>query len=207
MRCRIFSGVVSRYLFVAAAATASATITSPAQAQGSAGLYTDDASGIVYRKVTRTVERPVVETKVEQREQTLYRPQTVTETRPENRTVYTPVLQYQWEPRVHGRWNPFRQPTVAYHQVPRCHWEAQNQVVQRTNTRTEWVAEKRTIDVPQRIVRMEREQTVDYEPVGRVAPAGLRRDQAARSLPACDRWNRARRSSQLDRVEHLSPAR
>ncbi|WP_231612198.1 hypothetical protein [Novipirellula galeiformis] len=139
-------------------------------AQSSPGYYTDPQTGIVYRQVTKTIERPVVETKTEQREQTIYRPQTVTETKPEARTVYTPIVQYEWQPRLEGRWNPFRQPTVAYHSVPQTRWESRNEVVHRTNTRTEWIAEKRTVEVPQRLVRMEREQKVDYEVVGRVAP-------------------------------------
>jgi len=159
--------------FSQAAIAAMATLCCPVltvNAQSSAGYYTDPDTGIVYQKVTKTIDRPVVETKVEQREQTVYRPQTVTETRPENRTIYSPVVEYRWEPRLHGRWNPFRQPTVQYHHVGRTRWEARNEVVQRSNTRTDWVAEKRTVDVPQRIVRMQREQKVDYEPVGRVAP-------------------------------------
>jgi hypothetical protein len=155
---------------LAVATTATTMICSSVNAQSGAGYYTDPATGIVYQKVTKTVERPVVETKTETRDQTIYRPQTVTETRPESRTVYTPVVEYKWEPRVHGRWNPFQKPTVAYHHVPNARWEARNQVVERTNTRTEWVAEKRTIEVPQQVVRIEREQKVDYEPVGRVSP-------------------------------------
>ena len=134
------------------------------------GYYTDDATGIVYQKVTRTIDRPVVQTQVEQRQQTVFRPQTIQETSPQTNTVYTPVLEYKWEPRVHGRWNPFQRDTVAYHHVPQTRWEARNQVVQRTSTRTEWVAEKRVIDVPRQFVRMERQQEVDYRPVGRVAP-------------------------------------
>ena len=167
MNARIFSRVVFRVMAIGAVVAVTCTNT---HAQTGAGYYTDPATGIVYRQVTKTVDRPVVETKMEQREQTVYRPQTVTETKPESRTVYTPVVEYKWEPRLHGRWNPFRQPTVAYHHVPRTHWEARDEVVQRTNTRTEWVAEKRSVEVPQRIVRMQREQKVDYEPVGRVAP-------------------------------------
>ncbi|MDG2222984.1 MAG: hypothetical protein P8L85_16510 [Rubripirellula sp.] len=134
------------------------------------GYYTDDSTGIVYQKVTRTIDRPVVQTKVEQQQQTVFRPQTITETSPQTNTIYTPVLEYKWEPRVHGRWNPFQRSTVAYHHVPQTRWEARNQVVQRTSTRTEWVAEKRVIDVPRQFVRMERKQEIDYRPVGRVAP-------------------------------------
>jgi hypothetical protein len=170
MIARIFSRVVFRVMTLAIAFTASATLCSNASGQGGAGYYTNPSTGIVYQKVTKTVERPVVETRIEQREQTVYRPQTVAETTPHSRTVYTPVVEYSWEPRLHGRWNPFRPPAVAYHHVPKTHWEQRNEVVQRTNMRTEWVAEKRTIEVPQRIVRMQREETTDYQVVGRVAP-------------------------------------
>jgi len=140
-----------------------------ASAQTGSGYYTNPDTGIVYRQVTKTIERPVVETKVDKREQTIYRPETVTETKPETRTVYTPVVEYAWEPRMEGRWNPFKPPVVAYHHVPRTRWESRNEVVHRRSSRTQWVAEKRTIEVPQQFVRMEREQKVDYEPVGRVA--------------------------------------
>jgi hypothetical protein len=43
------------------------------------------------------------------------------------------------------------------------------------------VAEKRTIDVPRRIVRMERQQEVDFHPVGRVSPAGAAPPSSAAS--------------------------
>ncbi|TWU43109.1 hypothetical protein Q31b_21460 [Novipirellula aureliae] len=140
-----------------------------AAAQTGSGYYTNPETGIVYRQVTKTIERPVVETKVNKREQTIYRPETVTETKPETRTVYTPVVEYAWEPRMEGRWNPFKPPVVAYHHVPRTRWESRNEVVHRRSSRTQWVAETRTVEVPQQIVRMEREQKIDYEPIGRVA--------------------------------------
>ncbi|MCG8653425.1 MAG: hypothetical protein MI861_26535 [Pirellulales bacterium] len=168
MNARISSWFVGRIFVIAIAATVWGG--TDANAQTGAGYYTNPDTGIVYQQVIRTVERPVVETKMQTRQQTVYRPQTVTNTRPETRTVYTPIVEYNWEPRIHGRWNPFRQPYVAYHHVPRARWEQHSDVVQRTTTHTEWVAEKRTIDIPQRVVRMEREQKVDYEPVGRVAP-------------------------------------
>ena len=157
-------------VLAAFAATSTFLAMQVANAQSQPGYYTDPETGIVYRQVTKTIEKPIVETKVEKREQTVYRPQTITEKRPEQRTVYTPVVEYQWEPRLQGRWNPFKQPTIAYHHVPRAHWESHNEVVERTNTRTEWVAENRTVEVPQRVVRMETAQKVEYEPVGRVAP-------------------------------------
>src|SRR5690606_9965541 len=73
----------------------------PAGAQGSSTVYyTDPETGIVYRKVHRTIERPVVETQVKAQESTVYRPETVVEVRPETRTVYSPVVSYGWEPRL-----------------------------------------------------------------------------------------------------------
>ena len=184
MNHRIFSWVVYRVTALAVVATGFTILAVDASAQS--GYYTDPGTGIVYQKVTRTVEKPVVETKIEQREQTVYRPQTVTETKPHSRTVFTPIVEYRWEPRMHGRWNPFKPPTIHYTHVPHTTWEARNEVVHRTNTRTEWVAERRTIEVPQRLVRMTREQSVDYEPVGRVnspAPPASSSDIASRLRP------------------------
>ncbi|MGI9471307.1 MAG: hypothetical protein ACR2NZ_07250 [Rubripirellula sp.] len=184
MNDRIFSWVVYRVTTPVVVATAMTILSADANAQS--GYYTDPGTGIVYQKVTRTIDKPIVETKIEHREQTVYRPQTVTETKPQSRTVFTPVIEYKWEPRMHGRWNPFRPPSIHYTHVPHTSWEARNEVVHRTNTRTEWVAERRTIEVPQRLVRMTREKSVDYEPVGRVsspAPSVSSSDIASRLRP------------------------
>lgn len=173
MHTRIFSSVVNRAATLAITTTFVSCLSSSAVAQNNSGYLTDPATGIVYRKVTKTIEKPVVETKINTSEQTVYRPQTVTETRPQTRTVFSPVVEYRWEPRVYGRWNPFQPPSVGYAHVPHTTWEARNEVVHRTNTRTEWVAERRTVEVPTRIVRMQTEQQVDYEPVGRVNQSQL----------------------------------
>lgn len=150
----------------------------------SSGLFTDPQTGIVYRQVSKTVQRPVIETKVEKQNQTVYRPKTVTETKAENHTVYTPVVQYKWQPRMHGRWNPFQQPTVAYHHVPETRWEARNEVVNRTQSRTQWIAENRTVDVPRQLVRMQQEQKTELEVVGKVAPANANPTTPSSALAA-----------------------
>jgi hypothetical protein len=188
MHARILSPVLFKLTTLAIASIATISLCADASGQGSAGYYTNPETGIVYRKVTQTVERPVVETRISQRQQTVYRPQTVTETTPHSRTVYTPVVEYQWEPRVRGRWNPFRQTTVEYQHVSRTHWERSEEVVERTNTRTEWVAEHRTFEVPQQVVRMEREETTNYQVVGRVPtpqtnPSGVSTAIASRLRP------------------------
>ncbi|HBJ35546.1 MAG TPA: hypothetical protein DDZ51_12515 [Planctomycetaceae bacterium] len=150
-------------------ASSNAFAQTPPAANGSP-YYTDPATGIVYRKVHRTIERPVVQTEVKPQESTIYRPETVVDVTPETRTVYTPVVSYSWEPRVRGRWNPFVQPTLEYEHVPRTHWEARSQTVERRQTRTNWVTERRRVDVPQQVVKIQREEKIDYEAVGRVAP-------------------------------------
>lgn len=190
MNPRIFSRVVNRVEVFAIMTTAislfSSTVLGPSTAlgQNNSGYLTDPATGIVYRKVTKTIETPVVETQVNTSEQTVYRPQTITETRPHTRTVYSPVLEYKWEPRVYGRWNPFRPPSVGYAHVPHTSWEARNEVVHHTNTRTQWVAERRTVEVPTQVVRMQREQKVDFEPVGRVNQQQLGPSSSSDALAA-----------------------
>lgn len=139
-------------------------------AEDTPGYYTNPDTGIVYRKVVRSIERPVVETKMTQQQKTVYRPTTVVETRPTTRRTYVPVTEYRVRPHVEGRWNPFRQPTVAYHHVPETHWQARDEVVSETTTQVQWEAVTQTVEVPQRLTRITREQKVDYEPVGRVAP-------------------------------------
>lgn len=186
MQNRIFSRALRLQTFALLVSTTSMLSSTHGYAENAAGFYTDPATGIVYRQETRTVERPVVETKVVSEQRTVYRPETVTETKPEVRTVYMPVVEHQWQPRLHGRWNPFRQPTVAYHHVPVARWEARAETIARTNTRTQWVAENRTVDVPQRIVRIERNQQTDLVPVGRVATPNQLDSQIASRLRPLD---------------------
>ena len=137
-------------------------------AQDNSGQYTDPATGIVYRKVVRTIERPVVETKMQAQESTVYRPEIVVTNNPESRTVYNPVVSYTWEPRMTNRWNPFSQPTVVYQHTPRTHWEARTETVDRKESITKWVAETRKVEIPQQIVSIRREEKIEFEPIGRV---------------------------------------
>jgi len=136
----------------------------------SGNLHVDPETGDLYRRTTRAITQPVVDERVEQREQLVYRPETVQETRPEVRTTYTPVTTMKWMPYVEGRWNPFRQPTVAYRQIPETSWQARSEVVNRTTTQTRYVAERRTVEVPHRIVRYETKYQTDVELVAKAAP-------------------------------------
>ncbi len=161
---------VLKPLLLTAGACATICLAGSVASAQESGLYTDPETGIVYRKVQKTVERPVYETQVRTQESTTYRPETVVTTRPESRTVYSPVVSYGWEPRMTNRWNPFVQPTVVYDYKPRTHWEARTETVQRREVATNWVAETRKQDIPTQVVRLQREVKEEMEPVGRVAP-------------------------------------
>lgn len=181
MTGRISSKVVYQLIVLVTAATSITSLTAEATAQ--TGFFTDPQTGIVYRKINRTIEKPVVETKYSQKSEIVYRPHTVTETKPENQTVMRPVIEYKWKPKLTGRWNPFRPPSIRYEKVPLTTWEARTEIVHRTKTTTQWIAENRTLQIPTRTVRTSREHSVAYEPVGRLSPSNLPADVAARLEP------------------------
>lgn len=133
-------------------------------------LITDPATGIVYRKQYKTVERPVVETRMEQKVVTVSTPQTVNELEPVSQTYFTPVVRYGLEPRWHGLWNPFAPDTLAYHYVPRTQWEARTETYNRVRSSTQWVAEQRVVNEPTRVVRMEKQQQAELVAVGVTTP-------------------------------------
>jgi len=84
--------------------------------------------------------------------------------------MYIPVTQHRWVPKVENRWNPFVAPRVAYHHLPETTWQVRDEVIAETKTHVQWEPETQTVSVPQRSLRMDRQQQVDFEPIGRVAP-------------------------------------
>lgn len=150
--------------------------------QDDSGFFTDPATGIVYRKVMRTIEKPIVETTMTQRQQTVYKPKTVTETRPTSRRMYIPVTENRWVPQVENRWNPFVAPRVAYKHVPQTYWQVRDEVVAETTTQVHWEPETQTVSVPEQSMRMTREQLVDFEPVGRIPTQAIAQTSSPRTL-------------------------
>ena len=125
-----------------------------------------DQDGVTYRETRHVVQRPVSATEIQQREQVVYRQQVTTESHEQVRTVQTPVVEYQWVPRLHGRWNPFTQPYVVHEQVPVTHWETHTEIVTVPVTRSEWVPETRVVDVPIVTQRMANEEVISRVAVG-----------------------------------------
>jgi hypothetical protein len=127
--------------------------------------------GITYRETRRVVQRPVVETKYERREQIFYREQYKTNMQQSYRTVQVPVTEYRTMACLQNRWNPFAQPYYTYRTVPTQRMEVRQQVVQLPVTTRELVPEKRIVQVPVTSQRMAQEEQITRVAVSAV-PAG-----------------------------------
>ena len=123
--------------------------------------------GTTFQDVTQRVRTPVTDTRIEEREQTVYRQQYETRIYQSQRNVLVPVTEYTWQPRWHGRLNPFRPPTVAYQFVPHTRWEMHTQTVQTPVTKSQWVPEKRIVQVPVTTLHMEEREQIVRRPVTR----------------------------------------
>lgn len=117
-------------------------------------------NGVTYRETRERILRPLTETRYEERQQTVYREQYVTEVRETSRPVPVAITEYRWEAYWEGRWNPFRQPTLAYRLVPYTRWEVRNEVVREPVTRRDLVPETRVTRVPITTRRMVEEEVI-----------------------------------------------
>lgn len=129
--------------------------------------------GITYRETRRVIQRPILETKLESHDQTVYREQFQTDVRETYQTCYAPIVQYQYVPYLNGRWNPFVQPYYTYHLVPTRRYEARQQLVRMPVTRRELIPEKRTIQVPVTTQRLAQEEIITRVAVAPSQPQTL----------------------------------
>ena len=149
-----------------------------------ASLLADDVryfekDGVTYRE-TRQVEvrRPVVETKIEARDCTVYRDKFTTEVQDTPRSIPVAITEYHWVPVWHRPWNPFAAPYLTYQMAPQTRWETRNDTVKTSVTRRQVVPEKITQQVPvtsQRFVEDEiiSRVAVSTRPAGTTPPAAV----------------------------------
>ena len=104
-----------------------------------------EENGVTYRETRQTVRCPVAETKIQESEQTVYRPQWKTETRDVVRTYHVPITEYRWEAYWQGRFNPFAQPYLAQRLVPSTRWEPRTETVKVPTTSYTVVPEKSVV--------------------------------------------------------------
>ena len=147
-----------RYLMIPIAALVGGLAAASFGAEADVRYY--QQHGVTYRETRAVVRRPVSQTRIEQREQTVYRQRYSTEMRSTTQSVVTPVVQYYWQAQWHGWWNPFQQPYLAYHAVPYTSWQTRQQTVRLPVTQRELVPEKRTVRVPVTTLRLVRKEEV-----------------------------------------------
>lgn len=159
-----------------AAAIFSDAISNDAIAQ----VTTIEQQGGVTFQVTRTPKSiPVTEMRTEQHK--TYVPQTTTQYQSYQQTYVTPITQYQWVARQRGQWNPFVRPYWTTELQPVTTWQASQGTVQVPMTRTDWVENNVTRQVP--VVTY---QTVmdEHKVAVSAAPTGALGGTAVASRPA-----------------------
>lgn len=128
--------------------------------QGQDKVTTEVIDGETYEVVRRPVTRYVPVIEHQTKEETYFRPQVSTQYQTQQQTYLTPVTQYQYVPRLVGQWNPFVQPYWTYEYVPVTRWEARPTTVQMPTTKTDMIAEKRTIQTPVTTYRPAQEMVI-----------------------------------------------
>lgn len=98
----------------------------------------------------RTVEIPITQERLEQKTETVMTEKWNTVMHESQRTLHYPVTEYAWEPRWHGWLNPFREPHVAYHLMPRVRWQSRTETVRTPVTYRQYVPETRVVQQPVR---------------------------------------------------------
>jgi len=134
-----------------------------------------EKDGVTYRETREVVQRPMAETRLEQREQTVYREQLSTQVQETYRTYQTPVTEYQLVTVLRGRWNPFVLPYLSNEMVPVRRWETRQEIVRTPVARRDLVPETRVVQVPvttHRIVEEEVIRRVAVTPPGGTTSVG-----------------------------------
>jgi len=140
-----------------------------------------EKDGVTYKETRRVVREPISETRLEQKQQTVYREQYRTEMKDSQRTVYQPVTEYRWQAYLHGRWNPLVQPYWAYRLVPSTRWVARQETVRMPVTQRELVPETRTVQVPITTQRVAEREIIERVAVS-ASPSGAQTAQSGRPL-------------------------
>ena len=149
-----------------------------------------EQGGITYRETKTKVRRPVRELEYQDQQQTFYREKYHTQMHSVQQYRYQPITQYYWEPRVHGQWNIFRGPHLAYHLRPITTWQSQTRTAQFPVTQRSVEPETRTVKVPVPKLSFKEEEVVSRTAVGPAAANRKLATAAPRPTPAIA-WNLA----------------
>ena len=120
----------------------------------------EQRDGVRYQVTRQVTQQQVPVTVMQDRQQTVYRPQVTTQSLNSQQLCCVPVTQYQWVSQLHGRWNPFVTPYWTHQLKPVTYWQQQVATVQVPVAQTTWVPETRTVQVPVTTYRMAEKETI-----------------------------------------------
>ncbi len=124
--------------------------------------------GVRYQVTRRVVQRPITETRYEQREYTTYRERYTTNMQETQRTYQVPVTQQQWVPGYQRTWNIFAPPVLSYRLMPVTRWETRTETVRIPTTKRDFIPEKAVQQVPITSQRIVEDEIVSRVAVGMV---------------------------------------
>ena len=135
-----------------------------AQAAPAQNVRYEERDGVRYQVSSRTVQRTVPVTEMQDRHHTVYTQQVTTDNFNYQQLYSVPVTQYKMVSRLHGRWNPFVTPYWTHNLRPVTTWHQQVANVQIPVSRVAWVPQTTTVQVPVTTYR-----TAEVEETTRVA--------------------------------------
>ncbi len=131
------------------------------------GVRYEERDGVRYQVSSRTVQRTVPVTEMQDRHQTVYAQQVTTDNVNHQQLYCVPSTQYHLVSRLRGRWNPFVTPYWTHDMRPVTTWTQQVANVQIPVSRVAWVPQTTTVQVPVTTYR-----TAEVEETTRVAMSG-----------------------------------
>ena len=131
-----------------------------------------DRDGIKYHETTRTIQRPITETRYEDQEYTAYNDRYTTEMQEVPRTYQVAVTQNQWVPGYQRTWNVFAPPVLSYRLMPVTRYETRTEVVKIPVTRHESIPTRQVRKVPVTKTHLAQEEHTSRVPIGTVGDGG-----------------------------------
>ncbi len=135
-----------------------------AQAALAQNVRYEERDGVRYQISSRTVQRTVPVTEMQDRHHTVYTQQVTTDNITHQQLYSVPITRYHMVTRLHGRWNPFVTPYWTHNLRPVTTWRQQVANVQIPVSRVAWVPQTTTVQVPVTTYR-----TAEVEETTRVA--------------------------------------
>ncbi len=148
---------VAALMAVCCCASAHAQLT-PAQpvtpTPGGPQVTEEMINGVKHQVTRHVVKTQMPVTVMQDRQQTVHTPKVSTETITHKQVYSVPFTQYEVVPVLQNRWNPFEEPYYTYETQLVTRYQEQVVDVQIPVSKTEWVTETKTVQVPVTEYRM-----------------------------------------------------